>query len=173
MALFISTKSSCSFINRISVKIWGNYNLEQWLEMWLPHSMGKKSKRLFFSCKGLISPSSEPSLFLQLTGLLVLDICACHVCPASFGAVGAPRWAARALGAGPGCPCPWLWSLQSSRVTATEGDACGLSATLAAAWPRAIWFVLALPRPWDVAILVPINRLCFLPSFCFSLLQEE
>lgn len=89
MALFISTKSSCSFINRTSVKIQGNYNLEQWIEMWLPHTVGQKEQDFFFCYRGLVSPPSEPSLCLQLTGLLVLDTCACRVCPALLGAVGA------------------------------------------------------------------------------------
>lgn len=99
MALFISTKSSCSFINRTSVKIWGNYNLEQWLDMWLPDIVGQKEQELFFF---LAKVSSVPHLNHPFAFSSQVSLCwtpvLCRVCPALLGAVGALQWMICALG---------------------------------------------------------------------------
>lgn len=95
---------------------------------------GEKEQEIFlFSCKSLVSLSCEPSLCLELPGLLGLLTCACRVCPALPGAEGALQGTARVLLLGQGVLVHgwWLWSLQSPSVTATGWEARGLSASVA------------------------------------------
>lgn len=108
MALFINTKSSCSFINRTSVRIRGNHSLEQWVEMWLPHTVGQKEQDIFFLAKVLSLPHlNHPFAFssqvsLCWTPVLAVSAQPCWVLWEPCDEQHVP-WAG-----GPGCPCPWL-----------------------------------------------------------------
>lgn len=61
----------------------------------------------------------------------------------------------------------WLWSPQSPSVTALGGMAGGCQPLQwEEGWQQpGLWFVLAVPLPCDVPMVVLINHLCFLPSF--------